>query len=145
MFNVDTVDKNIFKRIIEDNWESFKKKHPWFEDSHYNEVVKKALLCGSELGGYTEFRCMECGQGVKRAPFTCKIGFCLSWAKVYTDNVVTQISKMLRPGIKYRHVVLTIPMQLRKTFFENSKNGELMAAFMKTGQKCLEEVVSRVV
>jgi hypothetical protein len=145
MFNVDTVDKNIFKRIIEDNWESFKKKHPWFEDSHYNEVVKKALLCGSELGGYTEFRCMECGQGVKRVPFTCKSGFCLSCAKVYTDNVVTQISKMLRPGIKYRHVVLTIPMQLRKTFFENSKNGELMAAFMKTGQKCLEEVVSRVV
>ncbi len=118
MFNVGAVDKNIFKRIIEDNWDIFKKQHPWFEDSHYNEVIQKALVCGSEQGGYTEFRCLECGQGVRRVPFTCKSGFCLSCAKVYTDNVVSQISKMLRPGIKYRHVVLTIPKQLRKTFFE---------------------------
>ena len=145
MSNFDTKDKNIFKRIIAENWERFKKHHPWFDNDHYNEVIQKALVCGSELGGYTEFRCMECGQGVRRVPFTCKSGFCLSCAKVYTDNVVTQISKMLRPGIKYRHVVLTIPEQLRKTFFKNSKDGKLLAEFMKTGQKCLEEVVSIVV
>ncbi len=145
MSNFDTKDKNIFKRIIADNWESFKKRYPWFDNAHYNEVIRKALVCGSELGGYTEFRCLDCGQGVRRVPFTCKSGFCLSCAKVYTDKVVSQISKMLRPGIKYRHVVLTIPKQLRKVFFENSKDGKLLTEFMKTGQKCLEEVVSIVV
>ena len=145
MINVDTKDKNIFKRIIADNWESFKKQFPWFDNPHYNEVIQKTLVCGSELGGYTEFRCLECGQGARRIPFTCKSGFCLSCAKVYTDNVVSQISKMLRPGIKYRHVVLTIPMQLRKIFFNDSKEGKLLTEFMKTGQKCLEEVVSIVV
>jgi hypothetical protein len=145
MSNFDAKDKNMFKRIIADNWESFKKQFPWFDNSHYNEVIQKALVCGSELGGYTEFRCLDCGQGVRRVPFTCKSGFCLSCAKVYTDRVVSQISKMLRPGIKYRHVVLTIPKQLRKLFFENSKDGKLLTEFMKTGQKCLEEVFSIVV
>lgn len=104
-------DKNIFKRIISENWEAFKKKHPSYDNPQYEDVVQKALLCGAEQGGYTEFRCAECGQGVRRIPFTCKSCFCLSCAKVYTDDVVSQVSKMLRPGMRYRHVVLTIPEQ----------------------------------
>lgn len=141
MLRVDTKDKNIFKRIIAENWDDFRRRFPSYDIPQYNEVIQKALLCGSELGGYTEYRCLECGQGIRRVPFTCKSGFCLSCTKVYTDNVVNQISKMLRPGMKYRHVVLTIPEQLRQVFYDDRHNGKLLSAFMRTGYKCIEEVV----
>lgn len=134
-------NKDIFTQIIAENWEDFKKKFPTYYRSQYEEVIQKALNCGSEQGGYTEFRCFNCGQGVRRVPFTCKSCFCLSCAKVYTDNVVSKISKMLRPGIKYRHVVLTIPEQLRVVFYNDRHNGDLLSNFMRIGYKCMEEVV----
>jgi len=43
-------DKNIFKQIIEENWEDFKKKYPSYNKPYYEEVIKKTLLCGSEQG-----------------------------------------------------------------------------------------------
>ena len=133
--------KNIFKQIIKENWGKFKKKYPLYNKPHYEEVIQKALLCGTEQGGYTEYRCLDCGQGVRRIPFTCKSCFCLSCAKVYTDDVVRQVSKMLRPGMKCRHVVLTIPQQLREVFYQDRHNGRLLSEFMRTGYKCIEEVV----
>lgn len=108
--------KSIYKQIIIENRENFKKKHPSYNKPYYDEVIHKTLLCGTEQGGYTEYRCLECGQGVRRIPFTCKSCFCLSCAKVYIDEAVSQVSKMLRSGMKYRHKVLTIPEQLRKVF-----------------------------
>ena len=134
-------DKNIFKQIIKENWGKFKKEYPSYNKPHYEEVIQKALLCGTEQGGYTEYRCLDCGQGVRCIPFTCKSCFCLSCAKVYTDDVVSQVSKMLRPGMKYRHVVLTIPQQLREVFYQDRHNGRLLSEFMRTGYKCIEEVV----
>jgi len=137
-------DKNIFKQIIRENWEAFKNKHPSYDNPQYEEVVQKALLCGTEQGGYTEYRCIECGQGVRRIPFTCKSCFCLSCTKVYTDDVVSQVSKMLRPGMRYRHIVLTIPKQLREVFYKDRHNGRLLSVFMRTGYKCVEDVVGVV-
>ncbi len=138
-------DKNIFKQIIIENWENFKKKYPSYNKPYYEEVIQKALLCGTEQGGYTEYRCLECGKGVRRIPFTCKSCFCLSCAKVYTDEVVSQVSKMLRPGMKYRHIVLTIPGQLRKVFYKDRHNGKLLSELMRVGYKCVEEVIGVVV
>ncbi|MBT9131431.1 MAG: hypothetical protein DDT41_01737 [candidate division WS2 bacterium] len=138
-------DKNIFKQIIIENWENFKKKYPSYNKPYYEEVIQKALLCGTEQGGYTEYRCLECGKGVRRIPFTCKSCFCLSCAKVYTDEVVSQVSKMLRPGMKYRHIVLTIPEQLSKVFYKDRHNGKLLSELMRVGYKCVEEVIGVVV
>jgi len=138
-------DKNVFKQIITENWERFKKKYPSYNKPYYEETIQKTLLCGTEQGGYTEYRCVDCGQGVRRVPFTCKSCFCLSCAKVYTDEVVSQVSKMLRPGVKYRHIVLTIPKQLREVFYKDRHNGKLLSEFMRTGYKCIEEVVGVVV
>ncbi|HBQ63657.1 MAG TPA: hypothetical protein DD727_01755 [Clostridiales bacterium] len=134
-------DKNIFKRIIGENWEAFKRANPTYAQPQYEEAVWKALHCGSEQGGYTEFRCMNCGVGSRRIAFTCKSCFCLSCAKVYTDEIVSQISKMLRPGMKYRHVVLTIPEQLKSVFYRDRHNGKLLSELMRTGYQCMEEVV----
>ncbi|WP_265442710.1 hypothetical protein [Acetivibrio straminisolvens] len=37
-------DKNIFKQIIEENWEDFKKKYPSYNKPYYEEVIKKTVL-----------------------------------------------------------------------------------------------------
>ena len=102
-------DKNIFKRIIDENFEEFKKQNPKYNREQYNDVIEKMLECGSEMYAYTEYRCEDCGMDYKKVPFSCKSMFCLSCAKVYTDNFVSKVSEMLHPGRRYRHVILTIP------------------------------------
>jgi hypothetical protein len=138
----DKKDKNIFKKIMEENWEEFKKEYPSYDTEQYNGTIKKVIDCGSELGGYTEYRCCDCGKGERKVPFSCKSMFCLSCSKVYTDDLVSQVSKMLHPGMRYRHVVLTIPEQLRPLFYKNRFEGKLLEALIKTGYRCLEETVS---
>ena len=51
---------------------------------------------------------------------------------------------MLHPGVIYRHIVLTLPEQLRPVFFRERHNGHLLSAFMRCGYDCLEDVVSTV-
>lgn len=140
----EKTNKNIFKVIIEENWEGFKELYPSYENIHYNEAVEKMLECGTELGGYTEFICMDCWKDLRRVPFSCKSMFCLSCSKVYTDNMVSKVSKMMHPGMGYRHVVLTIPEQLRTYFYQDRFNGELLSELMKLAYQCLEETLSNV-
>jgi hypothetical protein len=134
--------KNIFNKIISDHWEEFKKKHPIYNRPQYNDPIEKTLKCGMEDGGYTEYRCCECGNGTKRIPFSCKSCFCLSCSKVYVDDVVSQVSKSLHVGVRYRHIVLTMPEQLRIYFYHNRQEGKLLTMFMRAGYKCLENAVS---
>jgi hypothetical protein len=82
---------------------------------------------------------------MRRIAFTCKSGFCLSCAKGYTDDFVAQVSCVLQPGVKYRHMVLTVPEQLRIVFYRNRQGGKLLSALMRYGYACLEDVVSRAV
>ena len=135
-------DKNIFKKIFEDNWEKFKRLNPGYNKEQYNDVVEKMLKCGSELGGYTEYRCINCGLDFRRVAFSCKSMFCLSCCKVYTDNFVSKISEMLHPGMRYRHVILTIPEQFRIYFYRDRFEGNLLKELFKTGYKCLEDVIN---
>lgn len=135
-------DKSKFKKIFQEHWESFKRNNPAYDDEYYEESVQKMLSCGDEGNGYTEFRCTSCGLDMKRIAFTCKSGFCLSCGKLYSDRVVAQVSKMLHPGVVYRHVVLTVPEQLRAIFYKSRKKGSLYSALIRIGYQCLEDVVS---
>ena len=56
--------------------------------------------------------------------------------------MVSQVSKMLHPGVRYLHNILTVPEQLRQVFYENRHDGELLSRLMRTGYQCLEDVVS---
>ena len=132
----------VFKKIFQDHWDIFKQKHSAYNDEFYNQAVEKMLGCGDVNNGYIEYRCTICGLDVKYIPFTCKSTFCLSCGKVYADSVVSQVSRMLHPGVTYRHIVLTVPQQLRQIFNNNRKNKTLYAALMKTAYQCLQEVVS---
>ena len=135
-------DINVFQEIFIDHWSLFKAKHCKYDDPQYTIPVQKMLDCGKESGGYAEYRCVHCGFDVFRVGFSCKSCFCLSCSKLYVDKFVAQVSKMLHPGVVYRHIVLTMPKQLRQPFYSVRHNDELLSRLMKIGHQCLEEVVS---
>ena len=110
------IDKEIFRTIFVDHWESFKDRHPGYDTSQYENPVQKMLGCGKESAGYSEHRCVYCGGDIRRIGFSCKSCFCLSCAKKYVDDFVEQVSRVLHGGMNYRHMVLTIPEQLRGIF-----------------------------
>ncbi|MZG88384.1 hypothetical protein GC245_14215, partial [Staphylococcus aureus] len=120
---------NIFKQIFFDHWDNFKKLFPRYDTTYYDEVVEKMLNCGDpEKMGLTEYLCFSCGRGKRVVPMSCKSSFCLRCSKVYVDNWISQISKMLHEGVIYRHIVLTVPSVLRRIFYNNSE--KLLGAFM---------------
>ncbi len=138
------IDKETFRQIFIEHWNGFKNKYPSYDNAYYEGVVQKMLNCGRKEGGYMEYICVHCGQDRRRVCFTCKSGFCLSCSKVYVDDFVEQVSQALVPGLVYRHIVLTLPQQLKRYFYNLRHNGELLSKFMRCGYECLEDVISSV-
>lgn len=137
-------DREVFRQIFIDHWDRFKTVYPSYDNEQYEEPVQKMLGCGKESGGYIEYVCSHCGQDIRRIGFSCKGSFCLSCAKKYVDDFVSQVSEMLHPGVVYRHVTLTVPEQLRKYFYNARHDSHILSEFMKCGHECLENVVSTV-
>jgi hypothetical protein len=134
-------DRNKLKEIFLAHWDSFKKKHRRYRDARYDEAVQKMLGCGDWRNGYAKYICSECGGDWKLVPFSCKSCFCLSCAKVYSDQWAARIEAILFPGVPYRHTVLTIPDELRIYFYREAR---LLSELMKVGIRCLEETLSTV-
>ena len=60
------------------------------------------LSCGNpEEMGYIEYLCQGCGCGRRLVSMSCKSALCLRCGKVYVDNWVSQVSKMLHEGVIY--------------------------------------------
>jgi len=134
---------NVFKQIFAEHWDGFKHVYPRYNTRYYDSPVNKRLACGEpERRGYIEYRCLHCGEGTHQVAMSCKSSLCLRCAKVYVDNWVSQVSRMLHEGIIYRHIVLTVPEILRKTFYQQSK--AVWSPFMRCGVRCLDAVFSRV-
>ncbi len=134
---------NVFKQIFADHWEGFKRAYPKYREEHYEEQVKKMLSCGNpEEMGYIGYLCMGCGQGSRVVAMSCKSSMCIRCGKVYVDEWVSQVSNMLHEGVIYRHIVLTVPEKLRKTFYNHPE--ELLGKLMTSGVKSLDDFFSRV-
>ena len=133
------IDKDTLRQIFRDNWEDFKKKHPAYAAPQYDEVVQKMLGCGSRENGYATYICMHCGERVV-VGFSCKSSFCLSCAKQYVERWVEYISSHLFPGIKYRHVVLTMPEDLRIYFYRDKY---LLGKLAAVGHEMMEDALSK--
>ena len=131
-------DKDVFKQIFIDHWEEFRETKPEYQTKHHDTVIKKMLGCGDPENGFMAYRCLSCGE-MKKIPFSCKSSFCLSCAKIYTDEWVDYIGEALFAGMRYRHVVLTVPERFRKWFYHDSS---LLSRFMKTGHTFFQDVVS---
>lgn len=104
----------------------------------YDEPVQKMLGCGKEESGYAVYRCMHCGEQ-KIVCFSCKSGFCLSCAKAYVNRWVEYISSRLFAGITYRHVVLTVPEELRIYFY---RDRQLLGKLMPVGHEMMGDALS---
>lgn len=127
---------DVYKQIFYDHWDGFKEEHPRYDNEYYDGLVKKMLECGNpKKMGYIEYLCENCGEGNRVVSMSCKSCMCLKCGKVYADNWVSQVSKMLHEGVIYRHIVLTVPEMLRKTFYNRV---ELLDSFIKCGRKCLD-------
>ena len=136
-------DWNVFKQIFAEHWDAFQHAHPRYQTSYYDSLVAKMLTCGNpEKMGYLEYRCLQCGQGKHLVPMSCKSSLCLRCAKVYVDNWVSQVSKMLHEGVIYRHIILTVPAMFRTTFYHNAP--VLLSALMRCGVQCLDDFYSEV-
>jgi hypothetical protein len=134
-------DRDKFKSIFRTHWESFKRSFSRYQTDRYDEVVQKMLDCGDPEKGYATYICSQCGGDQKKVPFSCKSCFCLSCAKVYTDQWASRIKAILFPGVAYRHTVLTLPDELRIYFYRNAK---LLTELMKVGIRCLEDTLCTV-
>src|SRR5437899_149892 len=73
---------------------------------------------------------------------SCKSSLCLRCAKVYVDNWVSQVSKVLHEGVIYRHIILTVPAMFRTIFYQNAT--VLLSALMRCGVQCLDDFYSEV-
>jgi putative transposase/transposase-like zinc-binding protein len=134
---------NVFKQIFAEHWDGFTRVYPRYDTPYYAGLVDQMLGCGNpEKMGYIEYRCLHCGEGKHLVSMSCKSSLCLRCAKVYVDNWVSQVSRMLHEGVIYRHIVLTVPAMLRPTFYHNAT--VLLSAFMRCGVKCLDDFFSRV-
>src|SRR5258707_3576771 len=115
MAQPEQASKNVFKQIFRDGWAAFFLHPPRY--AAVDEVVQKMLGCGDPACGHAVYLCPECLERHVVA-FSCKSPFCLSCAKVYGQNWVETVAEMLHPGVKYRHVVLTVPEALRTLIYQ---------------------------
>jgi hypothetical protein len=134
---------SVFTQIFAEHWDGFKRVYPRYERRYYDGLVHKMLGCGDpDQMGDIAYRCLQCGEGTHRVAMSCKWSLCLRCAKVYVANWVSQVSQMLHEGVIYRHIVLTVPEILRKTFYQQSQ--VVLSPFMRCGARCLDDVYSRV-
>jgi Putative transposase/Transposase zinc-binding domain len=136
-------DWSVFKQIFADHWDEFQHAHPRYQTDYYDSLVAKMLGCGNpDKMGYIDYRCLQCGQGKHQVSMSCKSSLCLRCAKVYVDNWVSQVSKVLHEGVIYRHIILTVPAMFRTTFYQNAE--VLLSELMRCGTQCLDDFYSEV-
>lgn len=76
--------------------------------------MEKVLKCKDIKYGFIELKCDNCNTK-KKIGSTCKSRFCTSCGKIYTDNWIDNMLGNLI-NVKHRHIVFTIPEELRKFF-----------------------------
>ena len=107
---------NTFIEILSDFWGKFKQKYPSFANDYYDSIIQKTTSCGDPKFGYIEYGCMHCGESKHLVAFSCKTKFCLRCGRVNAENFVKEVMAKLHQGIVYRHLILTIPDQLKSIF-----------------------------
>lgn len=97
------------------NWDVYRYKHRDELRSVEIEEVEKMLTCGER--GYRIYECPNCGE-VKIIHFGCNSRVCTHCGKKFTDKWADSVARKTF-DVKHRHVVLTIPEQLRSFFYED--------------------------
>ena len=106
--------KFTIQEILEDYWPSFLDKYNGHIRSVVLDEVEKAINCGNPNNGGALYVCPCCGN-YKFVPFRCHTRFCNTCGTVYQENRANSIALKLL-NCKHRHVVFTIPEELRPYF-----------------------------
>jgi hypothetical protein len=118
MIETIRVSEYTIKQILEDNWDKFYAKNKELIRPVVVENVKKVMACGDKsILGYNTYVCPECHKKVFVA-HTCKSRFCNSCGKVKNDEWVEKAQTRLF-NIPHKHLVFTIPWEIRLLFLEN--------------------------
>ena len=106
------------KQILIDHWSNFVKSNP---ELNIRPVVfkevNKVIHCGDFSQGHALYHCSHCGS-ILHVPFRCKSRFCNTCGMQYVNNRAFNLSKKLI-SCKHRHLVFTIPKELRSIFRED--------------------------
>jgi len=101
------------------------------------EVVPKILRCKTEASGFASLRC-ECGH-TEKVPFTCKGRFCPICGPAAAARAAEAVKGRLL-NVTHRHMVFTIPEELRWLFFRDRK---LLKLLSDAAAQTLLEVVDQ--
>ena len=116
--------RGIIKRILQDHfggfWSFHANRFPASYRQDIEETVQKALRCGTKDMGYIRYECLGCPHGTKPVfvCFSCKSRFCNKCGKKYTDEWATKQQELVL-DVPHRHMVFTVPEELRNVFFED--------------------------
>lgn len=120
--NNQIAPKYTIKEILSDHWEDFAEV---MENQGkplrqvITDEVEKVIYCQDISKGFSLYSCPKCYE-TKIVPFTCKSRFCnCCGAKYAKDRALSMSAKLL--DCNHRHVVFTIPQELRK-YFANDRS-----------------------
>ena len=140
--NKNKIEDNKFLAIISENWACFKQRYPSFNTAHYNNSVQAILGCGKPEFGFRQYMCLNCGNESRVVAHSCKSKLCLRCGRVDGENFAQNVASKLHQDINYRHLVLTIPAQVRSFFYKQRQDGDLFNRFMAAGWKCARDFMS---
>ena len=136
------VEVNKFLAIVSENWSGFKQQFPSFNTPHYNNSVDAILRCGDPEFGFRQFMCLSCGNESRVVAHSCKSKLCLRCGRVDGENFAQSVASKLHQDVNYRHLVLTIPSQVRSFFYKQRQDGDLFNRFMAAGWECARDFMS---
>lgn len=113
------------KHIFKDWWEDFLINHPHLNIRPvvFNNIARM-LSCKSFSLGYALYFCNTCDKDLI-VPHTCKSRICSSCGNKYNEQRSTAIFNKLFKS-KHRHVVFTIPKELRPFFRQDRSRLNLL-------------------
>jgi hypothetical protein len=137
----DHTSKNVILRMFFDYWDAFKTEYPTYDNQIYNSTLEAIFKCADASYGFKQFMCLKCGKESKIISFSCKSKFCLRCGRVSGEKFSHTIKDRLHPDVVYRHLILTIPEQLRKFFYNKRLDSDLFNRFVAAGWKCVQDFV----
>ena len=126
--------------ILSENYENFLLKFPNTRDN-IRDNMDKVITCGTDDIGWSVFFCSECKKSI-RISHTCKSRFCSSCGNKYNESRSISIkSKLLEHT--HRHVVFTIPKELRTNFLKQKRKLIFHPEFFSAKQRLHRQYACR--
>jgi len=94
------------------------------------------LHCRDPQYGFLTYKCPNCGE-IKTIAFTCKSRICTSCGKKHADEWADKLAQTLY-SVPHRHMVFTIPEQLRKVLQDDHK---LLKVLMDAASRTMKQML----